>query len=167
MEREEERQLKRRKRIVQILIVAIGFVIISLFLIPFYSASPIQVYHVENDEAVFETASQKAGEKEGSDEDDWDDSSDWLAEASGGAVSETSSLAETGEQEVLMEKSIDINRADQDELDRLPGIGPALAKRIIEYREENGGFSEIEELRSVDGIGDRTFEKVRDFVTVS
>lgn len=166
MEREEERQLKRRKNIVQILIITVGFVIIALFLAAFHSASPIQVYSVMNSGTVSEAEPEKAAEKEESDDDDWEDSSDWLAEASAGTVSETSSQAEAGEQEILMEKSIDINRASQDELDKLPGIGSVLAGRIIEYRKENGRFSTIEELKSVDGIGEKTFEKVRDYVIV-
>lgn len=169
MEKEEGRQ-ERKENIVQIMIIAVGFVIAALFLIPFCSASPIQVYNVENNGTFSEAGFEKAVEKEGSDGDDWEDSSDWLAEASDGTVSEiepsSAAVSPSGsrEQEVLVEKSIDINRAGQDELDRLPGIGPVLAGRIIQYREENGGFSDIEELKSVDGIGDKTFEKVRDYV---
>lgn len=59
----------------------------------------------------------------------------------------------------------DLNKADKIELDALPGIGPALAQRIIEYREEHGGFSEIEDLKKVKGIGDTLFEKLRDKIT--
>lgn len=172
MEQEEERQQERKENIVQIMIIAVGFVIAALFLIPFYSASPIRVYSVENSGSLSEASSEKTVKKEESDEEDWEVSSDWLAEASSGTVSEAEPLpaavspSGSGEQEVLVEKSIDINRADRDELDKLPGIGPVLAERIIEYREENGGFSEIEELKSVNGIGDKTFEKVRDYVIV-
>lgn len=59
----------------------------------------------------------------------------------------------------------DLNKADTIELDALPGIGPALAERIIAYREEHGGFSSIEEIKNVKGIGDALFEELRDLIT--
>ena len=59
----------------------------------------------------------------------------------------------------------DLNKADTIELDALPGIGPALARRIVEYREEHGGFSSVEEIKNVKGIGDALFEKLRDLIT--
>lgn len=61
---------------------------------------------------------------------------------------------------------ININTADQAMLELLPGIGPAYAKRIIEYREQNGGFNDVSELTNVKGIGEKRFEKIRAFVTL-
>ena len=61
---------------------------------------------------------------------------------------------------------VDINRATLAELDTLPGVGPRTAQRIVEYREENGGFTRIEELMNVRGIGERTFLRLRPLVTV-
>ena len=61
---------------------------------------------------------------------------------------------------------ININTADEAELDKLPGIGPARAADIIAYRDENGGFTSIEELKNISGIGDKTFEEMKDLVTV-
>lgn len=61
---------------------------------------------------------------------------------------------------------ININTADATELDKLPGIGPAKAADIISYRESNGGFKTIEEINNVKGIGDATFEKMKDMITV-
>lgn len=55
---------------------------------------------------------------------------------------------------------IDLNRADQDELCLLPGIGPALAGRILEYRGKNGCFERNEDLMNVKGIGKKKFEKI-------
>ena len=60
---------------------------------------------------------------------------------------------------------ININTADEKELQQIKGIGPALAGRIIEYRESNGAFKSIEEIKKVRGIGDKTFEKMRDSIT--
>jgi competence protein ComEA len=51
-------------------------------------------------------------------------------------------------------------------LDTLPGIGPALAQRIIDYREANGSFKSIEGIIGVSGIGEATLEKIRDLITV-
>jgi competence protein ComEA len=59
-----------------------------------------------------------------------------------------------------------VNRAKQQDFERLPGIGPVLARRIVEYRESRGAFQDIEQLRRVKGIGKKTFEGIRAFVTV-
>jgi len=64
-------------------------------------------------------------------------------------------------------QKIDINRAEPWLLEALPGIGEVLAQRIIDYRSENGSFRRIEELLKVSGIGEATFEKIRDYITVS
>ena len=62
---------------------------------------------------------------------------------------------------------VNINTATQAELETLPGIGPAIAGRIIEYRENQGAFNGIEDIMNVSGIGPATFEKIRDFITVN
>lgn len=62
---------------------------------------------------------------------------------------------------------LDINEADIDELVLLPGIGKVKAKAIVRYREENGGFSRIEDLVKVPGIGAKTLEKLKPYITVS
>ncbi|WP_051671279.1 ComEA family DNA-binding protein [Oribacterium sp. P6A1] len=61
---------------------------------------------------------------------------------------------------------VNINKADQQELETIPGVGPATAKNIIEYREKYGGFAAVEEIKNVKRIGDKTFEKLRDHITV-
>lgn len=61
---------------------------------------------------------------------------------------------------------ININTATKSELDSLPKIGPAAAQRIIEYREQNGGFKDIDELKKVHGISASTIEKLRDKITL-
>jgi len=64
------------------------------------------------------------------------------------------------------EQKININLADVETLTTLPGIGPSKAQSILSYREENGRFSTIDDLRNVSGIGDKTFEKLKDSITV-
>lgn len=61
---------------------------------------------------------------------------------------------------------VNINTADLTQLDTLPGIGPALAGRIIQYRETYGPFKSIEEIKNVSGIGDKNFENLKDRITV-
>jgi len=61
---------------------------------------------------------------------------------------------------------ININTADATELDKLPGIGPARAADIIDYRQSHGGFKSIEEIKNISGIGDKTFENMKDLITV-
>ncbi len=61
---------------------------------------------------------------------------------------------------------LDLNRAKKYELEALPGIGPVLAGRIIDYRERHGGFSSVSELRNVAGIGPKRYAVLREMVTV-
>ena len=62
---------------------------------------------------------------------------------------------------------ININTASQSELESLPGIGPVLAQRIIEYRQSHGSFSSTEAIMDISGIGPATFEKIKDLITVN
>ena len=61
---------------------------------------------------------------------------------------------------------VNINTADADRLISLRGIGPALAQRIIDYREQNGPFKSIDELKNVRGIGDKKFADIKDDITI-
>ncbi|MCB9423200.1 MAG: helix-hairpin-helix domain-containing protein [Ardenticatenaceae bacterium] len=61
---------------------------------------------------------------------------------------------------------VNINTANLDELDALPGIGPSTAQKILNYRDENGRFNTIEELMNVSGIGEAKFDGVKDLITV-
>ncbi len=61
-----------------------------------------------------------------------------------------------------LNKPININTAGLDELQKLDGIGEVFAQRIIDYRDKNGSFGNIEDIKNVKGIGDKTFQKIKD-----
>ena len=61
---------------------------------------------------------------------------------------------------------VNINTADATALETLPRVGPAMAARIIAWREANGLFTSVDDLRSVSGIGDRTFDALKDLITI-
>ena len=63
-------------------------------------------------------------------------------------------------------RQVDLNHATAQELERLPEVGPSLAKRIVEYRQAHGRFRAPEELQDVPGIGPKTYETLKDYVTV-
>jgi competence protein ComEA len=69
-------------------------------------------------------------------------------------------------QDVNQSELININEASLEELDTLPGIGPTTAQKILEYREQNGPFQDIEDIMNVSGIGPATFEEIKDLITV-
>ena len=59
---------------------------------------------------------------------------------------------------------ISINNASLEELQKIPGVGPVTAQKIVEYRENAGGFSSIDELLNISGIGEKTYKKIQDYV---
>ena len=61
---------------------------------------------------------------------------------------------------------ININKASSEELQLLPRIGPATAKKILNYREANGPFQDISDIKKVKSIGPKTFEKIKEHITV-
>ncbi len=61
---------------------------------------------------------------------------------------------------------VNINTASQADLDKLPRIGPKVAQRIIDYRKEHGPFKRVEDLMKVKGIGEKTFARLKDLVTI-
>ena len=61
---------------------------------------------------------------------------------------------------------VNLNSATVDQLESLPGIGPRTAQRILEFRAKNGGFKRVEDLMKIQGIGEKSFLKLRPLVTV-
>ncbi len=83
---------------------------------------------------------------------------------------EATVVTEKGEGIVQDEKEdggkVNINIASQTELETLSGIGPSMAIKIIEYREKNGDFSSIEEIKNVPGIGDAKYDNIKDEIEI-
>ncbi len=63
-------------------------------------------------------------------------------------------------------ETVNINQATKEELMRLPGIGEVLAERILETRDELGGFQSVEELKKIKGIGDKLFRDIAEYVVL-
>lgn len=61
---------------------------------------------------------------------------------------------------------VNLNTAGQADLEKLPGIGPSLAKKILEFRQKNGNFKTTNDLIAVQGIGEKKFEQIKNMVTV-
>lgn len=74
-------------------------------------------------------------------------------------ATEKTAASETGQD------LVNINTASAEELDNLPGIGPTIAQRIVEYREANGSFQTIDDLMNVSGIGPSTFENIKELIS--
>lgn len=69
-------------------------------------------------------------------------------------------------QQTKDKQTINLNTAAASELETLPGIGPSKSEAIIEYRETNGPYKSIEDLKNISGIGDKTFEKLKELISV-
>ncbi len=65
------------------------------------------------------------------------------------------------------ESKVNLNTATKEELEAVNGIGPSLAGAILQYRSDNGRFNQMEDLKEVPGIGDKTYEKLKDFFYVA
>ena len=79
---------------------------------------------------------------------------------------ELSQFSPSGQNQSQGDGKVNINKADANALQTLPGIGPSKADAIIEYRETNGSFQTVEDLLNISGIGEKTFEKLKDLITV-
>lgn len=82
------------------------------------------------------------------------------------SITSSSSSYSTYSSSSVKNNKININKATQTELETIPGVGPSTALKILDYREKNGKFSSIEDIKNVSGIGDAKYEKMKDYITV-
>ena len=82
------------------------------------------------------------------------------------AQKDSGSKSDNTSSEALDSGKVDINRADSSQLTTISGIGPSKAEAIIAYRQENGPFKKTEDITKVSGIGDATYQKIKDKITV-
>jgi len=90
----------------------------------------------------------------------------YTGEGAGTSSSGAGAAGQTAPAAPLASSLININTAASEELQKLNGVGPVTAQKIIDYRTKRGGFKTIEELMNVSGIGAKTFEKLKDYITV-
>lgn len=91
---------------------------------------------------------------------------DYTAEDSVFTARSKTALADSGSAEKKLSRKFDLNTATKTELMELPGVGEAMAERIILRREEKGKFRSIAELKKVKGIGEKKFEKLKTHIEV-
>ena len=90
---------------------------------------------------------------------------EYVSEESGEEVIQEGSV-EAEENTQTTSKVVNINKANQEELMTLPGIGESTAQKIIDYRKENGDFQTIENIKNVSGIGDNKFNQIKSLIKV-
>lgn len=90
-----------------------------------------------------------------------------------GNVTEDYITEDNGKGVIMSEESsnssnliVNINTANETELEQLPGIGPSISSKIVEYRNKNGKFKSIEDIKNVTGIGDSKFDKIKEYIKV-
>jgi competence protein ComEA len=84
----------------------------------------------------------------------------WIGRSSVVSAQDTKPPASTG-------ALLNLNAATAADLEKLPGVGPAMATRILEYRQKSGGFKKIEELMNVQGIGEKNFLRLKPLITIA
>ena len=75
-------------------------------------------------------------------------------------------VSSEGSQSGITNGKVNLNLADSATLQTIPGIGPSKAERIIDYRKTHGRFKKVEDIMNITGIGEKTFESIRDYITV-
>lgn len=87
---------------------------------------------------------------------------EYITSDSGDTVSGKTEKTSKGEDQSM----VNINTANQAELETIPGVGPSTALKILEYRKENGTFKSVEDIKNVKGIGDAKYESMKQHITV-
>ena len=146
-------------------IILTAAVITAAALLGLYSSQPIQLYQVVVQPTAAPAEASLPSRETAPIQEDGSTASESPAFSSPSSGEELVEPDPEGPQEVLVEKSVNINTATLEELDKLPGVGPVIAQRIIDYREQNNGFYDVQELMDVSGIGEKTFAKLEPYST--
>ncbi len=130
------------------------------------------VYEVSEGTRLFQVIERAGGLTEDADIDEINraetvfDGQKIMIGAKGEASGSAGSGGETNASNYEEERKININTADSVQLQSIPGIGPSKAERIIEYRQSNGRFKTIDDIKNISGIGNKTFESIKEYITV-
>lgn len=81
-------------------------------------------------------------------------------------INDNDTMEYTSTEESSKTSKININKATINELQNLPGVGSSLAEKIFNYRKENGNFKKIEDLKKVNGIGEKKFEALKEYISL-
>lgn len=156
---------EKKELLLQAVIMLVAVALVAVAYAVYQASQPLTFVIYTTDSAAAVTVSEAPVEREaGGTEKEWFVSWETPVQVELPSREEGPSEAE---QPVLVEKSVDLNTAGLEELQQLPGIGPVLAQRIVDHRAAYGPFLEIEELMEVSGIGEKTFERLREFLTIS
>lgn len=96
-----------------------------------------------------------------------EDAKHYIIPKIGEEIKNSESINNENQNNNINSDKVNINQATVEELDRLPGVGQATANKIINYREEHGDFKSIEELKHVNGIGNKKYEQIKDEITLN
>jgi comEA protein len=158
----EKLQITRSERIAMSLLMITLVIFSTMALITEPKANYDPIYYEEIERIFYERSAQIETERE-----------EILSRYEPQRVSDQRSIDEDKQTPAITEvskeepKPVNINTAGSEELQELPGIGPAYAERIIEWREENGEFTSIDQLLEIRGIGERRMEQLRPYVVLN
>ena len=130
------------------------------------------VYEVSEGTRLFQVIERAGGLTEDADIDEINraetvfDGQKIMIGAKGDSEEAKESGGETDSADYEEEGKVNINTADSVLLQSIPGIGPSKAERIIEYRQSNGRFKSIDDIKNISGIGNKTFESIKEYITV-
>ncbi|MGI6206109.1 MAG: helix-hairpin-helix domain-containing protein [Anaerovoracaceae bacterium] len=125
-----------------------------------------QKIYVPTEEEVKEGTAQAGQTGSGTDSTGSSGTGTGSSASSGSTAGSSSSTGVTSGSGTTSQGKVNINTAGSEELQTLTGVGPAIASRIIDYRNKNGAFKSIEDLTNVSGIGEKTLEKFKDEICV-
>jgi len=118
------------------------------------------VYELNTDSRVIEAVKKAGGFTDGADTDSLNLAAK-VQDSQKIMVTDINKTVQSQATAADIEQSINLNTATAEQLEELPGVGETIAKRIIEFREEKGSFSSVDELKEVEGIGEKKFAKIK------